>query len=1794
MRTISRSAVLSALVLSIGRPAPAQEKPLPPADRTPVLRVNPGGPSAPVPCVAVSPDGSTVYVAGLDKLVRVYARKDGKFAEAAPLRVPLGPGNAGAVNAVAVSPDGNWVAVGGRSPMRDEAKFSEDGLMVDTRRIPPDMRRDLGVIYLFDRTNPNGGKVLRGNLGEVRSLAFANPSPAAGPVVVSASTEFDEKGKRSGHVRTWDAKTGTELDARSGFPGSTTRPGLAAWPNAAGKVRVAASWPEVDPKDDGALFMWDVGQKKAESFAVGGWNLGLAVRQGKAGPADLISTGFVNLGVAGRPQYGQLVVRPANGGEERTIKFPFADGKHFLPLAVLPVGDGYAVLFETAPPEAGNPRPAVLRLLSADGSVRGEAVIAKLSPAFLPSLAASADGKTLAVAGFDDHRVEVLDTAALAVGKEASQRLPGAVGGFRRVHFVAGNRLWLQARGDELDGGTVFDLTNRTVAEKAAGDKLDAPAVPANLALSPADKDANEWTLTGGDTTLATVKLRPRERPTAYGYLPAGPAWNKNAPAVVAVAHTNPEDAVHLVTLFDAKSGKAVRSLAGPEQPVRWLAFSASRPLLAAVGDDPVASVWSIKDLDKQVGFLEGVEFVDRGEGPVVTAIDPRVKGIPEGLKVGDIVEAVGGEKGELAAIKSLPGLFWDVRSRPVGGKVGVRVKGNANRLLLPVGHGVEQRNPLFSLWIAPPGNGARPGEREWVGWSPHGPYDASSPVAEAKIGWVTMTGDPANPVTYAGADQYRKTYYRKDVLRFLAEKGELAAAIDSHTDEYPPPPPKLRVRVEGEVPQQAGLPLLRAKSAALGINLSDVTDDFPLERAVVRWRAVTPDGKPGAWKEVAVAGQDRTFTVDIGDHPWSRGTHAFEVALHRTPTSPPATAAVSEVNFVPTAPTVAALVGGKPAEAVVTTEANTVAVSAKVELGTGGPADVVLDWTGPGGEKGSTPLSDKPSELKLTPGTTTVRLTATTRDAGKFAKLESGVTEFQVRYTPEKIPLPPQIAKFEVSTPTEPQAIGKKSILVTDVAKFDLSTTFEAADPITDVEWDDGDGTWHAEKHVAAKKLADARHITLTAGKPTTVRVRAKSGKGPFAERDITLAYHPALPAVSIAPIEVGTSVTTRLLSLTGDFQPVGEDPFKLQVVVTPAGGGDAVSVDAVLNPAAKTWSATVALRPGVNRIGLVVKNDWRSDSFANLATVAFRQPPRVFAVAPADAGESAVADVSATVVTAADFPPTDAIVNGRIVEAAAPKKLGSAFGLVFWQVTAPAVPIKSGNDWAESLRFAVRNADGDSPVSVVPVKRKVRAIPPPIVAVADGTRDRATDQPKIPVRFKVASESKLARVEVWLAPRGGDLERAGSVAPEKFVAGPDGVSVTAEVPLELRPGVNRVRVLAVNDGGETAQEFAVSYTPPAFRVVVDAVEELLPGGAVSDPLKVADDAYQSKAGLVQVRGRVKWTAEDTQTARDPKLSVVLIVNDLEHVPVTLDPQQGRAMERTFKVPMFLSAAQSVVRFAFRSPARDAAAPQQSADTATFRIRCESPLTEQRLHLVVVGVDEPAAKRGELGKRVVTALGGVIPAGREDGFDRGEFTHKAFAKAVLYPPLVGEVDDGKVAWVLDEVNRELKRLGTAKPGAKAGAWLNDVILLYYQGKDWVAPDGRRWLHTSRSQRYSEAAATRFAIRVDGLPTTPGVRLVVLNDLQHAPDKPKVPESTIAKAEGPPTIWFGWKDLSSRERWFAIIRRAIAEQSSVGGVFDLTGKLIADDPEKAGVQQAYMRGEVRNRPLGVGGKPANP
>ncbi len=143
-----RVASLILCLLLLASASQSQEALLPPGEKTPLLQFDVDGPTAAVTAMAMrkDKDGETLYAAGLDKVVRAWKIKDGAVTMQASYRVPIGPGNAGAINALAVSGDGTWLAVAGRGLMRRESNFQTAGVVIPEDALSDEMLRDLGNI----------------------------------------------------------------------------------------------------------------------------------------------------------------------------------------------------------------------------------------------------------------------------------------------------------------------------------------------------------------------------------------------------------------------------------------------------------------------------------------------------------------------------------------------------------------------------------------------------------------------------------------------------------------------------------------------------------------------------------------------------------------------------------------------------------------------------------------------------------------------------------------------------------------------------------------------------------------------------------------------------------------------------------------------------------------------------------------------------------------------------------------------------------------------------------------------------------------------------------------------------------------------------------------------------------------------------------------------------------------------------------------------------------------------------------------------------------------------------------------------------------------------------------------------------------------------------------------------------------------------------------------------------------------------------------------------------------------
>lgn len=1734
--------------------------------------INHAGPHAPIQSLAFAPDG-TLYAGGYGKLVHKYGLKDGRYQPAEPIRVPIGPGNAGAVNAVAVSADGKWVAVAGRAPLRGEVRSgSNDGVVVMTQFFPPLLKQDYGVVYLFDPAKPHAGKVIRGPEAGVRALAFANPAPADGPVLVTASVEWDAAGKKFGAVRVYDGTSGKELAVRKDLPDASIRPGLAAW--AAGKtVQVAVAWPPAaepgKPPEPGKLLVWDATANKEQWFDDGRLNFPLAVKIGKTGAEQVISGGFGQTS-------GQLVFRSAASPADGQAVPLGGAGQFYLPLAAAVAGDSTAVAVRVLPPQgAQQAAKTELWLLDANRRAVGRVALRGDDLTAPPPLAASPDGKWIAVGGFTDNRIEVYDAVALAAGRVVGQVLAGAPGGFARTAFLTGDRLWLGGPTDTAPrGGVVFDPT----AKKATGGdgaQLDGP--PGGGAV--------EWTGTSADDVVTlTVATAPQvrftllkgEKPTAVAFLPAAPAWDKQLKAVLAVAHYDEKAAVSLVTLFDATDGRRLMQLSGPALRVDGLAFSGSRPLLAAVGADRVVSVWSLKNLRTPLAAVEGVTLYERGGELVVAAVEP-TSPARDVLKAEAVIEAVGGETGEPKAVKTYHEFLLAVREVGVENTARVRVKGAAAAVAVPVGRGVGRRLPLFDLWVNPVAN--KDVTRDWIGWTAAGPYDANSLAAEARLGWLTATGNPVEPVRYAGADQYRRQYHKTDLIRLLVEEADFDAALRRHAALFPRTKPTLIVRAEG-AEERNGRAVVRARPAELAVTLNDPAQAVLLDQAVLRWRVLDRDAKAGEWQSKPLTAL-RT-TIPIADVGWGRGVRRFEVEVRETPTEPPAVEASAALVLVPPAPVVTLQVNGvKVADGQkLSSEPEAVAVLAEATGAAGEGVTFTLNSSGPDGKDAIPMPAGKAVSVKLRrEAQTSIRVTAVNTAATDDKELEtSSPVSVTVWHTP-KPPKPTPQVRLSLTSAADPPLAPDKPF-VTDRPAVRLSAAV-VADNITKLEWDDGDGKWveAAYKPAEPKSPVVTREVTLAdGGKPRTLRVKVTADDG-ATKTDETTVLWAGLPAVDLA--DPPGAVRAAEMAVRGTVRAAkGLAPFELQVVVESAGGRRVVSV-APDKP--DSWQAVAPLAPGDNRLSLEVSNKWRRARTAAW-DVRFIRPPVIVAARPITAGPDGRGDVVAVVTSPAELPPTRLTVADRsITTIPVPVAFG---GLTLWWLRAEAVQLETTAGLPKAARMIAANADGDSLLAEAAVARKaVPPPPPPQISLTSGPDRKPvssgdnvrTDQPRIALGVAVKSAAKLTRVEV----RRADVADGSPNRTINLDVGADGLTAAGNPTLPLREGVNQFEVVAVVGEARDAVPFSVSYTPPPVRVVIDGLGETGERGAAT-PLAAAGEGkpYQAAGGFVLVRGRVIW-AGSGEAANATGYEVVLIANEVRHLPVELATPAGGSREARFVAPLFLNAADTQVRVEVRNRGRADGLAQQKVADAAVTVQSKKPITQQRLHVLVIAPLVSDTERAALAREVIAAVGGDLPADQPI-FHRMPFKHKAFTRTTLYSPLVHNVSKPGVVGLLQDVEDEIRK---AADSTTPKGWVNDVVLVYYQGRDQVGKDGLVRLHTTQSITYLGQAGARFALRMDELPATPGVRLQLLNVTE--PERQAQagdPLSTV-----PLLLRYAWKDREAAGDLLPLFREAAARKPTVGEVVDWVGGQVEKKADRAFRPTITLPPAVRDRRLSDGG-----
>src|SRR5439155_14135449 len=204
---------------------------------------------------------------------------------------------------------------------------------------------------------------------------------------------------------------------------------------------------------------------------------------------------------------------------------------------------------------------------------------------------------------------------------------------------------------------------------------------------------------------------------------------------ILAVASWDRAVSQPTLRLLDATSSAPLRQLTSHTRPILSLAATRNGKLLASAAEDQTVCVWSLVDLPRihgQHGTIDGVVLKPAGKGLVVESI----KGGPLSgkLDAGDLIDGLMLKQG-LRSFASAWEFYETLWEQKPGQDIVLQIQrqGAQQAISVRIGQWVDERKPLLSLFVVK-GDSARP--REWIAWTPIGPYDSSSEAVERNLGW--------------------------------------------------------------------------------------------------------------------------------------------------------------------------------------------------------------------------------------------------------------------------------------------------------------------------------------------------------------------------------------------------------------------------------------------------------------------------------------------------------------------------------------------------------------------------------------------------------------------------------------------------------------------------------------------------------------------------------------------------------------------------------------------------------------------------------------------------------------------------------------------------------------------------------------------------------------------------------------------------------------------------------------------------------------------------------------------------
>jgi hypothetical protein len=386
----------------------------------------------------------------------------------------------------------------------------------------------------------------------------------------------------------------------------------------------------------------------------------------------------------------------------------------------------------------------------------------------------------------------------------------------------------------------------------------------------------------------------------------------------------------------------------------------------------------------------------------------------------------------------------------------------------------------------------------------------------------------------------------------------------------------------------------------------------------------------------------------------------------------------------------------------------------------------------------------------------------------------------------------------------------------------------------------------------------------------------------------------------------------------------------------------------------------------------------------------------------------------------------------NGRSYDTKNVQRLiGQEKETTTWEVRVPRLSLQKGEN---KIHLSVSNGDGRCLKDrVLDILFKPEPEKPAVVRIRKPKNGLREPRCLLPVR--VTSESPIERIEL----------RKGTEVVETFVVAKQEKNPRGEFELDWTPavaledGTNGFKFIALNTGGEASDEVAVSYVREPVRLTLENHFEAV---QQSPTLQlVGHISFQNPGEAAQIKDKIR--------------RMRFYINDFQQRPAVLLPRDNKTTEMSFSATLLLNREQNKVEIECPDLPPEAGAQQE------FMVDCDRPQQPARLHLLVVGVDVHNKKdKDRLVEQAFKALQADYGTqGLRSAVFNRVLLHPYFPGRKEQPLLIGHIYTGMVRSGLRSIQRFIEAEGSP----------NDVVLVYWLGRDAVEVNGTWYLPTSDS-----------------------------------------------------------------------------------------------------------------------------